>query len=130
MDCDWSGERLPKQLINQTPEYTVPEYVRKEYNCELQTWIHNGWLILYPEKELGPLRGLIPLMAIVQHNKGRMRPVMDYHELKDNVEAYTARADVCMMRDWRRKGSDVTVLDLRKAYLQGHVALCDGNVEV
>ena len=25
----WSGERPPKQLINQTTEYTVPEHVRK-----------------------------------------------------------------------------------------------------
>ena len=33
----WSNERPPKQLINQTPEYTVPEHVRKDYNCELQT---------------------------------------------------------------------------------------------
>ena len=68
----WSGERLPKQLINQTPEYTVAEHVRKDYNCELQTLIHNGWLIPYPEKELGFSRGLIPLMVIVQHNLGQM----------------------------------------------------------
>ena len=68
----WSCERPPKQLINQTPEYTVLERVRKDCNCELQTWIHNGWLIPYPEKELGPPRGLIPLMAIVQHNKGKV----------------------------------------------------------
>ena len=91
----WSSERPPKQLINQTPEYTVPEHVRKEYNCELQTWILNGWLIPYPEKELGLPRGLIPLMAIVQHNKGKVLPVMDYRELIDHVEVYTARADVC-----------------------------------
>ena len=48
---------------------------------------------------------------------------MDYHELNDHVEAYTARADVCSqkLRDWRGKRSDVSVLDLRKAYLQVHV---------
>ena len=116
---NWLSEQLPKQLINQTPEYTMPEHVRKDYNCELQTWIHNGWLIPYPEKEFGPPRGLIPLMAIVQHNKGKVQPVMDYRELNDHMEAYTARTDVCSqkLRDWRRKESDVSVLDLRKAYL-------------
>ena len=117
----WSGERPPKQLINQTPEYTVPEHIQKDYNCELQTWIHNGWLIPYPEKELSPPRGFIPLMAIVQHNK--VWPVMDYRKLNDHMEAYMACADVCSqkLRDWHRKGSDVLVLDLRKAYLQVHV---------
>ena len=39
------------------------------------------------------------------------------------MEAYTARSDVCSqkLRDWRRKGSEVSELDLRKAYLQVHV---------
>ena len=69
-----------------TPEYTVPEHVRKDYNCKLQT---------SPEKELGPSRGLIHLMAIVQHNKGKVWPVMDYRELNDPVEGHSVRADVC-----------------------------------
>ena len=101
----------------------MPEHIRKDYNCESQTWIHNRWLIPYPEKELGILRGLISLLAIVQHNKGKVRPVMDYHELNDYVEVYTAHADVCSqkLRDWRWKGSDVSVLHLRKAYLQVNV---------
>ena len=48
---------------------------------------------------------------------------MDYRELYDQVETYTDRADVCSQKlsDWRKKGSDVSVLDLRKAYLQVHV---------
>ena len=64
-------------------------------------------------------------MAIVQHNKGKVQSVMDYCKLNDHVEAYTARADVCSLklRDWRRKGSDMSVLDLRKAYLQVHRSL-------
>ena len=76
-----------------------------------------------PRERARSSRGLIPQMAIVQHNKGKVRPVMDYCELNDHVEAHTARADVCSqkLRDWRRKGSDVSVLDLRKAYLQVHV---------
>ena len=114
----WLGEWPPKQLINQTPEYTVPEHVQKDYNCELQIWIHNGRLIPYLEKELGPLSGLFLLMAIVQHNKGKVLPVMNYCELNDHVETYTTRADVYSqkLRDWYWKGSDI-----RKAYFQVHV---------
>ena len=65
----WLGERPPKPLINQTREYTVPKHVRKDYDCELLSWIHNGWLIPFPVKELGSPIGLIPLIAIVQHKK-------------------------------------------------------------
>ena len=48
---------------------------------------------------------------------------MDYRELYDKVEVHSAHADVCSqkLRDWRRKGSDMSVLDLRKAYFQVHV---------
>ena len=119
----WSDNRPPERLSNQTAEYTVPKRLREEYDHELQTWIDNGWLVPYPEKELGPPKGLIPLMAIIQENKDKVRPVMDYRELNGHVDAYTARADVCSqkLREWRMEGSDVSVLDLRRAYLQVHV---------
>ena len=93
----------------------MQEHIRKDYNCELQTSIHNVWLIPYPEKELSPPRGLIPLMAIVQHNKGKVQPVMDYRKLNAHIEVYMAHADGCLqkLRDWHRKGSNVSVLDKR-----------------
>ena len=83
-------------------------------NCKLG-FTKDGWY--------RPPRRLILPMAIVHHNTGKVRPVMDYHELNNHMEAYTAHADVCSqkLRDWRRKGSDMSVLDLRKAYLQVHV---------
>ena len=39
------------------------------------------------------------------------------------MDPFTARADVCTekLREWRRPGSNVSVLDLRKAHLQVHV---------
>lgn len=37
-------------------------------------WLGNGWLKLYPEKELGPPKELIPLMAVVQDNKSKVHP--------------------------------------------------------
>lgn len=48
-----------------------------------------------PQKENRPFKGLVILMAIVQHNKGKVHPVMDYHELNKHVNAFTANADVC-----------------------------------
>ena len=119
----WSGDQPPERLRNTVPEYNVPASAQVEYERELRTWIKNEWLVPYPEEELGPPKGLIPLMAVIQHNKGKVRPVLDYRELNAHVDAFTAHADICAqkLREWRREGSEVSVLDLRKAYLQVHV---------
>ena len=91
----WSGDQPPVSLKNRVSEN--PEYER-----ELQAWIQNGWLIPYPESKLGPPKGLIPLMAILQESKQKVRPVMDYRELNEHVNAYMANADMCAqtMREW------------------------------
>ena len=44
---------------------------------------------------LGPVKGLIPLMAIVQQNKDKVRPVIDFRELNSHVDAFTSNANVC-----------------------------------
>jgi len=81
------------------------------------------WLKPSDEKRYGPAKGLIPLMAVVQQNKARVRPVMDFRELNTHVDAFTASADVCAdkLHEWRLQGTDVTVVDLRRAYLQLHI---------
>ena len=77
----------------------------------------------YPEEELGPPKGLIPLMAVIQHNKQKVRLVLVYRELNTHVDAFTAHADICAqkLREWRRERAEGSVLDLRKAYLQVRV---------
>ena len=119
----WSGDQPSEKLYNRVPEYTIPVRARAEYDKELQNWIDNGWLVPYPEDKLGPPKGLIPLMAVIQQNKQKVRPVLDYRVLNDHVDLFTARADICTekLREWRRAGSNVSVLDLHKAYLQVHV---------
>ena len=119
----WSDDQPPEKLYNRVPEYKIPTRARAEYNKELQAWIDNGWLVPYPEEELGPPKGLIPLMAVIQQNKQKVRPVLDYRELNEHVDPFTARADICTekLREWRQTGLNVSVLDLRKAYLQVHV---------
>ena len=92
----------------------MPDQIRPAYE------VKDGWLIPYPYKKLGPPKGLIPLMAVAQHNKAKVRPVMDYCELNTHVDAFMADADVCAskLREWCQLGSNVSLLDLRKAYLQ------------
>ncbi|XP_043245437.1 uncharacterized protein LOC122393477 [Amphibalanus amphitrite] len=97
---------------------------QERFDAELRLWIEEGWLRPYNEQEHGPVRGLIPLMAVTQEAKDKVRPVLDYRELNEHLVAHTAEADVCrdQLRKWRQHGDDVAVIDLKKAFLQLHVA--------
>jgi transposase InsO family protein len=110
----WVGE--PPVLMNRVPAYRVPPDARQEYEDEILDWIRAGWLQPYD----GPYDGIIPLMAVVQPNKGKVRPVLDYRELNGHVSSHTADGEVCSdkLRAWRRMGDNLSIVDLRKAYLQ------------
>ena len=116
----WAKGDGPGPLRNVIAQYAVPEAARSAYYEELELWIREGWLQPYDERVDGAARGLIPLMAVVQPNQDKVRPVLDYRELNGHIAAHTADADVCaeQLRRWRRHGSSVAVVDLRKAYLQ------------
>lgn len=57
-------------------------------------WLDNGQLLPYPEKDLGPPMGLIPLMAVVQDNRQKVCPVMNLRDLNKQVDTFTADANV------------------------------------
>ena len=90
----WTLNTAPTLLRNQIAEYKIPDNIKGEYKRELQVWIMNSWLIPYLQERLGPPKGLIPLMAMVQHAKGKVYLVMEYRELNKHVDAFTADADV------------------------------------
>lgn len=120
----WIGGVQPDKFSNSTSEYSMPHDVRPKFEEEVERWIENGWLRSYDEAELGPPKALIPLMAAIQPNKDKVRPVMDFRELNSFVQAHTADADVCAdkIRGWRRQGGNVSMLDMSSAYMQVHVA--------
>ena len=62
-------------------------------------------------------------MAILQENKQKVQPVMDYHEPNKHVNGYMANADMCAqtMWEWRQQGQKAAIVDLRRAYLQIHI---------
>ena len=99
MSWKWSGDQSPEKFYNRVPEYTIPARAHAEYDKELQNWIDNGWL----EDKLEFPKDLIPLMAIIQQNKQKVRPVLDYRELNDPVDPFTACADICTkkLREWQ-----------------------------
>lgn len=119
----WTNGAAPDCLGNTVEQYNVPLSMRQAFCQELESWITSGWLVPHDEQQHGAPRGLLPLMAVRQNNGGKVRPVLDYRELNDCVTAFTADSDVCsdQLRKWRRHGENVSVLDLRKAYLQVRV---------
>ena len=120
MGWKWRREQEPGLLKNKMAQYAVPSVVRERYEDEIREWIRQGWLLPYDTAKLGPAKGLIPMMAVIQDAKEKVRPVLDFRELNQYIDVHTREADVCAhkAREWRRRGTQVAMVDLRKAYLQ------------
>lgn len=119
----WSG-RPPDCLIgSMCGEYSMPDSVRDAYEQEVNSWIEMGILIPYEPVKHGPVKGSLPLFSVVQQTKNKVRPVVDYRPLNIFLSSHTADAVICgeKLREWRRRGSSIALLDLRRAYLQCHV---------
>ena len=119
----WSNSNQPEYLKNNTTEYGIPNIARQRYESEIERWITQGILqdLDFDEKEI---KGIIPLFSVIQPNKDKVRPVMDFRELNSFLSTHTADADVCSekLRHWRSKFSDnIAILDLKDAFLQIHV---------
>lgn len=65
----WSRGAGPARLQNTVSQYSVPREARREYENELHQWVEDGWLVPYDESVHGPVKGTVPLMAVVQQNK-------------------------------------------------------------
>ena len=93
--------------------------IEKGFLKEIEEWITSGWLWLYS----GCCNGIVPLMAVVQDNKDKVQPVLDFWELNQFMLSHTGESIVCSdkIRKWWKLGTNLSLLDLRKAYLQIHV---------
>ena len=56
----------------------MDEAVYSRFKSEVNRWIDNGWLVKTTCNE----EGVILLMAVVQEKKDKVRPVLDFLELK------------------------------------------------
>lgn len=116
----WEWNEDEPTLQNVVPQYRIPAAAKEMFEKEVEDWIEQGWLLEYGGS---PPKGIIPLMAVIQANKEKVRPVMDFRELNSFISSHTAESDVCheKLRNWRKMGSHMKLIDLRKAYLQIHV---------
>ena len=81
----WSDGVGPQCLGNTVPQYTVSPSARREFEAELDAWIEREWLVPYDERRHGAPKGLVPLMAVEQRNREKVRPVLHYRELNGYV---------------------------------------------
>ena len=122
---EWKWLSEPPVLLNQKSEYSMVDSERSVFNVEVRKWIEEGWLVAYDPVVHGEATGLVPLLSAKQPNKPvKVRPVLDYRELNQHICSFPG-TDVAVcnekLREWRRLGENVSLLDLRKAYLQLHV---------
>ena len=98
----------------------TPE-TKAQVDKEIESWIAKGWLKPH-EGDAGD--GIIPLMAVVQANKDKVRPVMYIRELNEFVGCHPVTdATICdeAIRRWRCMREPLKVLDLKSVYLQIHI---------
>lgn len=116
----WKGNS-PPSLRNKVSCYDkhLDGEKKQEFEKEVNRWIEEGILVPWDDEAEG---GILPLMAVVQHTKNKVRPVLDYRELNEYVECHTGddMIDVCneVLREWRQMEGEVKLVDLKSAYLQ------------
>lgn len=52
----------------------MPSEIEEKFDEEVNRWIHEGRLLPCEASELG----IIPMMAVVQETKGKVRPVLEF----------------------------------------------------
>lgn len=109
-----------ESMARSVDNYKIDANIQEAYEEEINSWISKGWLVPY----CGEVKAKLPLMAIVQENKMKVRPVIDYRKINELVSSHSAEADVCgeKLRLWRTFGNNLAMVDLRSAYLQIHVS--------
>ena len=104
----WSEGRAPEALDNRVVEYPVAAQIQEDYEWELCTWMCHT-----KRKNWDPSKGLNPLMAVLQSWIFDSSTVMLMFSQPKHVCA-------AKLREWRQKGSNVSLFDLKRAYLPDH----------
>ena len=125
----WTVEWKWKNGVEPTLKNLVGDYnsrlgdeVRTKYEREVNRWVDEGILTEWN----GRVDGVLPLMAVLQPSKNKVRPVLDFRCLNEFVQSHTGgdEMNVCSnkLREWRRTNGELEIVDLQAAYLQIRVA--------
>jgi transposase InsO family protein len=108
------------------PNYAVPPADQDKFDEEIRTWVEEGILVPWKEREHGSIKNIVPLMSVHQA-KGedhKIRPVLDFKKMNGSVLSRPGEIPVCdkRLREWRKMGPDCSIVDLKRAYLQIYVS--------
>lgn len=124
--AEWSWkDNQPPKLQNTVSCYDrqLSGRKRERFEKEVERWIEEGILLPWNEEVES---GILPLMAVEQPTKDKVRPVLDYRELNKYIQCHTGDdvIDVCTetLREWRQVEGETVLVDLKSAYLQVRVA--------
>ena len=109
----WKGEPILKNCVG---NYKFDDKVYAKFRSEIKRWIENGWL----KKTTKPESEMIPLLAVIQAKKSKVRLVLDFRLMNGFKECSGADTDVSneKLRQQRQKTSNCALHDLRNAYMQ------------
>jgi len=115
--------------ISEYPRSKLTHDQEALFSSEVQKWLENGWLVEYDVEKHGEPMCVLPLIAQAQEHKETtpVRPVLDYRLLNEHILSHPGLdSPACdeALRRWRQAGQADTysLIDIRKAYLQVHVA--------
>ena len=102
----------------------IPEADREAFDSEMTTWLKEGIIVRHEDKH-GEIRRFLPIISVRQEKgqETKIRPVFDYREMNKLIASHPAGATpLCAerLREWRQVGSNASIIDLRRAYLQVH----------
>ena len=92
--------------------------IKESFEKEVDRWVEEGILVPWE----GKVDSVLPLMAVVQPTKQKVRPVIDFREINKHVECHTGgdEINICQdkLREWRKTRGEIELVDLQHAYLQ------------
>ena len=113
----WTGEA--PTLTNTLGCYPASPQLRQDFEKEVNEWIQSGILVPVPSDI--EVSSVVPLIAVDQPTKNKVRPVLDYRETNKHVSSHSGDSVVCneTIRKWQRVEENAVILDLKK-----HICNC------
>ena len=85
---------MEPELHNKLSSYKIDDNVRVDFDAEVQSWVDEEILQAVPRDYY--VESVVPMMAVVQHVKGKTRPVLDYRALNKHISNNSGSSNTMM----------------------------------
>ena len=84
---------MEPKLHNILSSNKIDTSVRVDVDAKVQSWVDDGILQAVPRDYY--VESVMPMMIVVQHVKGKTRPVLKYRALNKHVSNHSGSSDTC-----------------------------------